>query len=247
MVHRKKLHKLLVEKDKAHSVEAAEELIKAKLCEVNGVIIDNPKSEVLTDATIKILEAERPVGRGGLKLSGALDELNINPDGLVCADFGSSTGGFTEVLLNRGASKVYAVDTAKGELAWKLRSDDRVEVWEGHNATTLKRFPLPVDLITVDISLVPLRNIYATVSDCLGDQGEMLALLKPQYELPPDVVPKGGVVESEELQNQACKIAMDALGEYDLVLKTVVKSMLKGRQGNQEYFIYAIKSLSSNT
>jgi 23S rRNA (cytidine1920-2'-O)/16S rRNA (cytidine1409-2'-O)-methyltransferase len=237
---RKSIVKLLQERHLADSEQAAKDLVISKLCAADGVIIENPSSQILESAVIKIMEKKERVGRDGLKLEAALDAFNITPAGLVCADLGSSTGGFTEVLLKKGAKKVYAVDTAKGELDWSLRSDDRVIVYEGVNATKIEYFPEPVSLITVDISLVPLKEILPAV-DRLLYIGTAIILIKPQYELPVDLVPPGGVISDPHLEETACNAASQEAIRLGFSLTGIIPSPVKGRSGNQEYLMVLLK------
>lgn len=235
---RKKISRVLLERGLVKDLEQAQDLITAKQCVVDGAIIDNINSEVSLKANIEIRALRAGVSRGGEKLLGAIKSFQLNFNGSVCADLGASTGGFTEQLLLHGAVKVYAVDTAKGELDWSLRSDDRVEVWEGTNAAHIESFPEEIDFISVDISLVPLKEFLPAVYRLLkSDGGRAVLLIKPQYELESSEVPAGGVVSDEALEEKACeRVKVQAEGVGFLVIDCI-KSPTKGRSGNQEYLL----------
>ena len=225
------------------SKEDAIECINSKKCLVNGVHALKISSEFSSDADIKIVENKQYVGRGSEKLLFALEHFEVDVAKKTCADFGSSTGGFTDVMLQRGASKVYAIDTAKGELHWKLRKDQRVVVWEGMNVSVITEFDEEIDFISVDISLVSLVSILPIVKEFLSPNGDAIVLIKPQYEIsselvPEELVPEGGVIGNEELEMKVCEKIVTFARNLKFFPSDAVKSSLKGRSGNQEYLIH---------
>ena len=239
--------KFLVKKGECSDEEEAEGIVSARRCVVDGKTILNPKAQVSPDATFKILPESKPVSRARYKLEGALNTFDIDVKDKVCADLGASTGGFTELLLERGAKQVFAVDTAKGELDWKLRSDERVVVMDGVNAASLEELPIAPSLVTIDISLVSLEHILPAVKR-FADQGcELLALIKPQYELLPEEVPEGGVVNDPLLHKKACLKVTEFSKELGFSVHGVMESELKGKSGNQEFVLYAALAPSESS
>lgn len=209
---------------------------------VNGQRSDKPGTMVSADADIRIKGDARPrfVSRGGLKLEGALAQLNITDvDGLVCMDVGASTGGFTDCLLQKGAAKVYAIDVGYGQLAWSLRQDPRVVVIERTNIRHMSedRIPERVDLITVDVSFISLRIVIPTLLKYLKPHARILALIKPQFEVGKGRVGKGGVVTDPELRVATVEALKHFFGESGLVCGPVVPSPILGPKGNQEYVV----------
>ena len=189
------------------------------------------------------LIVERPppyVSRGGLKLDNALDSLGIDVTGRSCADVGASTGGFTDCLLQRGAKRVAAVDVGYGLLDSRLREDERVTVIERLNARALQPRDLPFvpDLATVDVSFISLAKVLPAVAACLAPAGELLALVKPQFELGRDRVGKGGVVRSADDRREAILAVADTVRELDLPLRGLASSGLPGPKGNRETFLW---------
>lgn len=231
------LIELLQKREHCRSEAEAGELIRAKLIEVNGAIALNERTEVSADAIIRIRRESERVGRGGEKLAGALDSFGFSVSGAAAADLGSSTGGFTEELLLQGARKVFAVDSAVGELAWKLRSDERVAVMEGTNVVYLKSLPEPVQVVTVDISLISLSLILPVIDRVLSPSGHALCLFKPQYELSAKGVFEGGVISDPSLEREALRSFFRDIPPTALCLKGIARSRVSGRKGNQEYFL----------
>ena len=184
------------------------------------------------------------VSRGGEKLAHALDHFDVDPAGRVCADLGCSTGGFTDVLIQRGATRVYAVDTGYGVLDWKLRSDDRVVVMERTNARHLKRGALPeeVDLVVIDASFIGLEKLLPAARALLKAEGDILALVKPQFQVGQDKVGKGGVVRDPTLRRKAtATVAADA-EKLGFALVAQADCVITGPKGNQETFIWLRRS-----
>src|SRR5882724_10164750 len=195
-----RVDKLLVERGLAESRTKAQAMVMAGVILVNEQRINKPSDLVAPDAEIRIKDADDPasryVGRGGLKLEAALREFQIDVTGLTCLDVGASTGGFTDCLLKNGASKVVAIDVGHNQLDWKLRSDSRVELREGVNARYLKPedFDQKFDLATIDVAFISATMILPAVVPLLTQQGRIITLIKPQFEVGKDEVGKGGIV-----------------------------------------------------
>ncbi len=207
---------------------------------VEGLDRPKPGSQVPIDARIELQQPDHPyVSRGGVKLAGALDALGLDVSGLTCLDVGASTGGFTDCLLQRGAARVWAVDVGRGQLDWKLRQDPRVVVVEQYNF----RYAAPddfnekFDLATVDASFISLRLILPAVLPLLQPDSRVLALVKPQFEVGPDQVGKGGVVRDEAVRKDAVDAVAAFARSIGLVERGRAESVLKGPKGNQEVFV----------
>jgi len=196
--------------------------------------------QVPQDAEIEVRGGEKYVGRGGLKLEGALDHFRIDPTGRVAVDVGASTGGFTDCLLQRGALRVHALDVGHGQLDWSLRTDDRVKVYEGFNARNLKAEDLgePVDLAVADVSFISLTLILPPLFALLAPPGDMIVLIKPQFELSPDKVGKGGVVRESRYHEEAVARIHDFVAQYGKCWHGVITSPIKGREGNIEFLAH---------
>lgn len=236
---RERLDVLLLQRGLAPSRQLAAALIRAGQVLVNDMVSDKPGTRIKTDAAVRIRgEVLRYVGRGGLKLEGALDAFGVDPTGQTCADFGASTGGFTDCLLQRGAAKVYAIDVGYGQLAWKLRQDPRVVVMERTNARHLTELPEAPSLIVGDLSFISLKLILPAVQQVAADGAEAVLLIKPQFELGPGQA-KGGVVKDPALRQSAitavCQAA-EALGAT--VLGTVASSLPGAKKGNVEELLH---------
>jgi 23S rRNA (cytidine1920-2'-O)/16S rRNA (cytidine1409-2'-O)-methyltransferase len=214
---------------------------------VNGIPADKAGQLVLPDLDLKVIEQETEwVSRGAKKLLKALEVFGIDPSGLVCLDVGASTGGFTEVLLSRNASRVYAVDVGYGQLAWKIRSDPRVVVMERTNARYLRRdsFPTPVDLIVVDASFISLRLLLPPLLEILKPDGEMAVLVKPQFEAGRERVGKGGVIRSPEVHREVLEEFIDFVrGLPGISLAGLTWSPIKGPSGNIEFLAHLSRIL----
>ncbi len=186
---------------------------------------------------IRLAEPDHPyVSRGALKLIAALDVFDVTPEGMDCLDVGASTGGFTDLLLERGANRVIAVDVGRGQLDWRLRTDERVVVMEGVNARHLTADDLPfgVALATVDVSFISLRLVVPAVLPHLVSGGTLVCLVKPQFEAGRDQVGAGGVVRDEEVRRRVVDDTVEALVGLDLELVGVTPSPIRGPKGNLE-------------
>ncbi|MGH9323512.1 MAG: TlyA family RNA methyltransferase [Vicinamibacteria bacterium] len=242
---RKRVDKLVVERGLSPTREKARRLILAGDVLVDESPVDKPGALVRDDAEIRLRRPPKPyVGRGGEKLAGALDATGIDPTGWNVLDVGASTGGFTDCLLKRGARAVTALDVGKGQLDWKLYSDPRVRVVEEVNARYLDPgdFPEPFDLVTVDVSFISLTKVLGALLPLVAHEGFVLMLVKPQFELGPEDVEKGGLVHDPKKHLRAIEAAAAAAADLDLRVLDVVPSPLKGASGNQEYFLLTRRS-----
>lgn len=240
MPSKKRLDHVILEKDLAPSRQRAQALIMAGKVLVDGIIVDKPGTSVSIHADIRV-KGEGPayVSRGGLKLAGALEALKISVQDLVCLDVGASTGGFTDCLLQHGAAKVYAVDVGYGQLAWRLRQDDRVVVIERTNIRHMPvdRITEAADLATIDVSFISLRIVVPAVLKFLKPGGQILALIKPQFEVGKGKVGKGGVVRDARLRESVVSGLIDCFRQLGLTCGPVVPSSILGPKGNQEYIL----------
>jgi len=211
---------------------------------VNGEVVSKAGHPVTPDAEIALIEPEHPyVGRGGVKLAHALDAFGIDPLGRVALDVGASTGGFTDVLLRRGAARVVALDVGHGQLDWTLRNDPRVFVIERVNARALTADRLPPDarafgIITIDVSFIAVRHVLPAVAPLLRPDGDAVVLVKPQFEAGRDEVGKGGLVHDAAVHARVIEevtAAADALG---LTRAAVAESPITGTEGNREFFLH---------
>jgi 23S rRNA (cytidine1920-2'-O)/16S rRNA (cytidine1409-2'-O)-methyltransferase len=234
---KKRLDVVLVERGLAESRAQAQALVLAGL--VPGY--DKPGAQVAPDIRVTVERPPRFVSRGGEKLAHALDALGLGVRGRNAVDVGASTGGFTDVLLQRGAARVIALDVGRGQLDWGLRNDDRVHVMERVNARDLDGVDLPFDpnLATIDVSFISLGLVLPAVVSRLGTEADVLALVKPQFELGRERVGKGGVVRSGRDRRTALLAAAEAARRAGLVLRGFASSGLPGPKGNRETFMWA--------
>jgi 23S rRNA (cytidine1920-2'-O)/16S rRNA (cytidine1409-2'-O)-methyltransferase len=241
---KKRLDLLLVERGLAETRERAQALVLAGEVKVGDQTAATAGARVDASAEITIRAPLPYVSRGGYKLAGALDDFHVSPRGKICADLGASTGGFTDVLLQRGASRVYAVDVGYGQLAWKLRQDPRVVVMDRINARYLESLPEPIELVVIDVSFISLGLILRVATRLLEPIGDIVALIKPQFEAGRKRVGRGGIVRSKETHREVLeKIVEDSEG---LALKVLglSRSAIEGTEGNVEFFIHLTPNLS---
>ncbi len=239
---RTRLDKLVLERGLAPTREKAQALILAGQIHINGRRADKAGMPVPADARVELVgEPPRYVSRGGIKLEGALEDFSLDPSGKVCLDIGSSTGGFTDCLLQHGAARVYAVDVGKGQLDWKLRQDARVAVREGINARHLKPEDIgePVDWVTLDVAFISVAKILPAALACARPGATFLVLVKPQFELSQKQVGKGGIVRDPALHREAVEKVTQAAVEVGLGEIQVRESHLPGAEGNREFFLCA--------
>lgn len=232
---------LLVSRGLCDSREQAKRLILAGEVRSGDRIIDKPSAKLAVDAALEIKEKPRFVGRGGLKLEGALDAFEIDPGGWICIDVGASTGGFTDCLLQRGAVRVHAVDVGTNQLVWKLRNDPRVMVKEQFNA----RYMVPEDigervrLAVMDLSFISLTKVLPAVFSVLDREGSIVCLIKPQFELQREDVSRGGIVRDPALHERAIeKIRRFVTEEHGLLWRGLIPSPITGTDGNQEFLAW---------
>ena len=246
MAKKQRLDKLLVERALAPSRERARSLILAGLVSVDGQPATKAGSSFPEDASITLKENPCPyVSRGGLKLAGALDFFGIDPKEKYCMDVGASTGGFTDVLLTRGARRVASVDVGRGLIDWKLRNDPRVTLLEGVNARyltpeifqTLAGEERP-GLCVADLSFISVMKVVGPIHDLLDDGGEMLVLIKPQFEVGKGRVGKGGIIRDPELHREVLLRIWDETLRMKLAPQGISLSAITGAKGNREFFMY---------
>jgi 23S rRNA (cytidine1920-2'-O)/16S rRNA (cytidine1409-2'-O)-methyltransferase len=235
-----RLDQLLVSRGLAPTREKAQALILAGSVLVEGQKSEKPGHSVPEDSRIEITARMPYVSRGGLKLAHALDHFAIHVEGLNCLDVGASTGGFTDCLLQRGAAKVCAIDVGHGQIDWSLRNDPRVDVREGVNARYLKPedFPAPFDLAVCDASFISTTLLLPAVRPLLSQHGEMVILVKPQFEVERHEVGKGGIVRDAALHQAACdrvRLCAEQLG----FTAQIIESPILGAEGNREFLLYA--------
>lgn len=240
---KKRLDVLLVERGLAQSRQKAQAMILAGEIEVEGTKAEKAGANVAETARIEVhSRLQRYVSRGGFKLEGALQDFHVDAQGKTCLDVGASTGGFTDCLLQHGAARVYSVDVNTEQIAWKLHEDARV-VRIKKNARELADADLnePVDLAVTDVSFISVRKILPGTSACVKAGGELLILIKPQFELEREDVGKGGIVREPELHEKAIANVREAAESLGLQVMGVAPSRLTGAEGNQEYFLQARK------
>jgi len=236
-----RVDQLLFERGLVESRQRGQALLMAGQVLVNDTPITKAGQMVFDDAEIRIKGDSNPyVSRGGLKLEGALDHYSVNPQGWVCLDVGASTGGFTDCLLQKGATKVYALDVGTNQLAWKLRSDPRVVSWEQMhiNRLTPEHISEKLDLIVTDVSFISLTLVIPYLLPFMQQGARLLAMVKPQFEVGKGEVGKGGVVRDEAQQLEAVAKVETFLRERGFIPEAVCPAPIQGPKGNQEYFLY---------
>lgn len=240
---------LLYEKGLTESREKARALIMSRIVYVNGSIIDKPGTRVLKESKLEIKGNKLIyVSRGGLKLNKALEYFNIDVKGMIAADIGASTGGFTDCLLQNGAAKVFSIDVGYGQLAWKLRNDNRVITMERTNIryVTPDMLTDKIDLATIDISFISLTKVLLAVKKLLTDNGKIICLIKPQFEAGREQVGKKGVVKDPKVHKKVIETICDfCIEKVGLKIKGLTYSPIKGPEGNIEYLLYLIKKDNS--
>jgi 23S rRNA (cytidine1920-2'-O)/16S rRNA (cytidine1409-2'-O)-methyltransferase len=242
-MERRRVDTLLAERGLSPSRTSAAAQVRAGRVRVGrgGARATKPGQMVEADAELVVDEPPRYVSRGALKLENALAALGIDPSGRDCLDVGASTGGFTDCLLRHGAARVVALDVARGQLDWGLRNDPRVHVIERANARALdpSDLPWPPSLATIDVSFIGLRKVLPAVARCVAPDGDILALVKPQFELGRERVGKGGVVRDPADRREAVLAVARAAQELGLTVLGVASSGLPGPKGNRETFVWS--------
>ena len=235
---RVRLDQALVAQGLVPSRQRAQAMVRAGLVRVGGALADRPDQMVDPDVSIDLDRVKTYVSRGGDKLAAALDAFGLDPAGRVCLDVGASTGGFTDLLLQRGATRVIAVDVGYGQLAWSLRQDARVTVLERVNIRHLDRLPVPADLAVIDVSFISLRLVLPRVRDLLSPPGDVVALVKPQFEVGKGAVGKGGIVRDPEQHRQVVRELRKFAEDAGYVVVAELPSPILGAKGNREFLLH---------
>jgi 23S rRNA (cytidine1920-2'-O)/16S rRNA (cytidine1409-2'-O)-methyltransferase len=238
---RQRLDVLLTEKGLVQTRERARAVILAGQVTVDGQVVSKAGTAVAAEARVELVQPDHPyVGRGGLKLAHALDVFQVSVEGREALDIGASTGGFTDVLLRRGAARVVALDVGHGQLDWRIRNDPRVVVIEGRNARFLSvdDLPGPVDLVVVDVSFISLTEIVPRVPPVLRGGADVIALVKPQFEAGRGEVGKKGIVHDPDVRARAIERVTTAAERVSLSRVAMTPSPITGAEGNQEFLLH---------
>ncbi len=244
MTEKERLDVLLVQKNLISSRELAKAVIMAGNVYVDGMKEDKAGTKVPITADIMVKDVQQKyVSRGGLKLEKAMEEFGISLAGKVCLDVGASTGGFTDCMLQNGASKVYAIDVGYGQFAWKLRTDPRVVCLEKTNIryVTHEQVPEEADFASIDVSFISLTKVLPATLGLLGECGQLVCLIKPQFEAGREKVGKKGVVKDASVHKEVILHIIDYAHEQGIFVKNISFSPIKGPEGNIEYLIYLDK------
>lgn len=235
---KERLDTLLVERGLVETRARARAYIMAGEVLVEGVRVDKAGTQISRSAQIELVAPMPYASRGGYKLAGGLDQFGLEVIGRIAADVGACTGGFTDVLLQRGVTRVYALDVGQGQLVWKLRQDERVVVMERTNARYLDSLPEPVDLVVIDVSFISLKLILPAVRKWLTTGADVVALIKPQFEAGPESVGKGGIVRDAAVHRAVLEDLLHWVGEQGWSVKGLVRSSIQGTDGNVEYLVW---------
>jgi 23S rRNA (cytidine1920-2'-O)/16S rRNA (cytidine1409-2'-O)-methyltransferase len=241
---KQRLDLLLVDRGLAASRERARAMILAGQVRVGGVVVAKAGHPTASDADVAVIEPDHPyVGRGGVKLAHALDVFGVDPAGRAALDVGASTGGFTDVLLRRGATRVVALDVGHGQLDWRLRTDPRVFVLERVNARALQPEALPedlrtFDLVVMDLSFISVRQVFPALMPVLVPGADVIVLVKPQFEAGRDEVGKGGLVRDPAVHARVVEEAAASAGALGLSRVAMTESPITGAEGNREFFLH---------
>jgi 23S rRNA (cytidine1920-2'-O)/16S rRNA (cytidine1409-2'-O)-methyltransferase len=241
---RTRLDNLVVARGLASNAQKAQAMILAGEVFVNGARVSTSGTPIAEDALVEINSREqRFASRGGFKLEGALRDFHVDPHGKICLDVGSSTGGFTDCLLQHGANRIYAVDVTVDQIAWKLRQDARVvRVERNARELSVRDVPESVDLVTVDVSFISAGKVLAPALSLAKERASFLILVKPQFELGREEIGSGGIVLDTALHEKAISIVQQAATSAGLECLGLQPSQLAGAEGNQEYFLHARKN-----
>lgn len=243
-----RLDVLLVERGLAETRSKAQALIMARQVRVRGEVEDRAGATFLPDVEIVVESGPRFVSRGGEKLLGALEIFPVNPLGLICADVGASTGGFSDCLLQHGAAKIYAIDVGKGILHWKLRSDPRVVVMEETNARYVEKLPEPVQLVVCDASFISLKTLLPVFRGWLDQDANVITLVKPQFEAGRVDVARGeGVVRDPAIHRRVLNEIIAFIEQQGLGVQGLIRSPLLGPKGNTEFLAWINRKPSAKT
>ncbi len=242
---KRRVDQLLVERELVESRTRAQALVMAGNVFSGETKIDKPGQQIAGDAPLEVRGRDHPwVSRGGIKLAHALERFDLNPAGAIAMDIGSSTGGFTDVLLSNGASHVYAVDSGTNQLAWKIRQDERVTVLEQTSARILApaQIDRPCDWVVCDASFISLAKVLERPLELAAPSCRLVALIKPQFEVAREEVGKGGVVRDSALHSRVCEEVRTWLEGNGWAIDGIVESPITGPQGNVEFLISAERS-----
>ena len=247
MAGKKRIDQLLVERGLAPSRARAQALIMAGLVFAGENRVDKPGQQLAAEAAIEVRGRDHPwVGRGGVKLAHAIEAFELDPKGAVAMDIGSSTGGFTEVLLEHGAEHVFAVDVGTNQLAWKLRTDPRVTVLEQTNARelTVQQIDRPCDWVVCDASFIGLAKVLEVPLRLAAPRCRLVALIKPQFEVRKGEVGKGGIVRDPALHQRVCDEVRTWLEDGGWLIQGIIPSPITGSEGNVEFLVSALRNPS---
>ena len=242
-MNKQRIDILLTEKNLCESRARAKSLIMMGKILVNGQKIDKAGTMIAADSEIKILGEDMPfVSRGGFKLQKAIDTFNLNLENKIAADIGASTGGFTDCMLQHGAKKVYAIDVGYGQLAWKLRNDNRVINMERTNIRNVENLPDVLNFVSIDVAFISLDKVLPVAFKLLSDIGEVAALIKPQFEAGKENVGKKGVVKDKKIHTAVIEYILNFAQELGFKICGIDFSPIKGPEGNIEYLAYLSKN-----
>ncbi|NOT21196.1 MAG: TlyA family RNA methyltransferase [Nitrospiraceae bacterium] len=246
-VYKERLDLVLVAQGLVPSREAAARTILAGGVSVDGVMVDKPAKMVLLDARIEVVRPAAFVSRSGDKLAAALEAFHIDPRGAIGLDVGCSTGGFTDCLLQRGASRIYAIDVGYGQFEWRLRQDSRVVLLERTNIRYVDRaaVPEPIDLAVIDVSFISLTLVLPTVLHLLNSSAVVVALVKPQFEVGKGQVGRGGIVRDDAQRGAVTEKIVACAAHLGLQLKGVLDSPVIGRKGNREILVGFTRAITT--
>lgn len=235
---KERLDKLMVDRGLASTRSQAKGLIMAGEVLVDGQRVDKPGTAVLLAAELELIAPMPFVSRGGFKLDGALKAFDLSVQDRICVDVGACTGGFTDVLLQRGAARVYAVDVGYGQLEWKLRQDPRVVVMERTNARYLESLPEVVTFVCIDVSFISLKLILPAVKKWVTADADIAALIKPQFEAGRKQVGKGGIIKDPQVHRQVLEDLLDWSVKNGFSIRGLMQSVIQGTEGNVEFLAW---------
>lgn len=238
MSKKQRLDKAMVERDICESVDKAKAMIMAGDVQVNGQKETTAGRQITPADVISLKSKPRFVSRGGEKMDGALSAFGLDVTNMVAADFGASTGGFTDCLLQRGVERVYAIDVGYGILDQRVRTDERVVVMERTNARHLEELPEPIDLVVIDVSFISLSLMFPAVKNVLGPNGICVPLIKPQFEAGPENVGERGVVRDPAVHEMVLRKVLGFAEEHGFAVRGLVASPLRGPNGNVEFLAH---------
>jgi 23S rRNA (cytidine1920-2'-O)/16S rRNA (cytidine1409-2'-O)-methyltransferase len=241
MAKKERVDVLLVEQGLVESRSMAQRLIMAGQVRAEGQRVHKASQRFDHDVNLAVAELPRYVSRGGEKLEAALNAFAVDVGGAVCADVGSSTGGFTDCLLQHGAQRIYAIDVGKGLLHWSLRNDERIVLMEGVNARYLEELPEQMRIVTIDAAFISLKILFPQVQAWLADEADVIALIKPQFEAGMQHVGKGGIVREPEVHRQVLQEIIRSAQQNELPPNGLIQSPIRGAKGNVEYLLWMQK------